>query len=176
MQNCCLPVPSCYAGNGLLLIRYYLSANNRPAAQQVLAIMAQDAATDTTPAFRLACALLSADPAEQARLRKDALILAMFYRHVDHRVYDAWRDALAREGEQVEDIMKAELLLSGGRSVGITPELARHYEKSGQWATAAFCYEYLVAEGISTASPYGKIPTQADICRYRAAAEACRAK
>ncbi|MDO5464926.1 MAG: hypothetical protein Q4F40_08320 [Akkermansia sp.] len=165
-----------YAGNGLLLIRYYLSANNRPAAQQVLAIMAQDAATDTTPAFRLACALLSADPAEQARLRKDALILAMFYRHVDHRVYDAWRDALAREGEQVEDIMKAELLLSGGRSVGITPELARHYEKSGQWATAAFCYEYLVAEGISTASPYGKIPTQADICRYRAAAEACRAK
>jgi hypothetical protein len=100
----------------------------------------------------------------------------MFYRHVDHRVYDAWRDALAREGEQAADIMKAELLLSGGRSAGITPELARHYERAGQWATAAFCYEYLVAEGISTATPYGMIPSQADICRYRAAADACRAE
>lgn len=165
-----------YAGNGLLLIRHYLRLNNRSAAQQVLAIMAQDSATDTTPSYRLACALLSHEPAEQARLRQDALILAMFYRHVDHRVYDAWRDALAREGEQAADIMKAELLLSGGRSAGITPELARHYERAGQWATAAFCYEYLVAEGISTATPYGMIPSQADICRYRAAADACRAE
>ncbi len=49
-------------------------------------------------------------------------------------------------------------------------------KNAGPWATAALCYEYLVAEGLSTATPYGMIPSQADICRYRAAADARRAK
>ncbi|MBQ7022439.1 MAG: hypothetical protein IJN29_02590 [Akkermansia sp.] len=165
-----------YAGNGLLLIRHHLKNGRRDAAQKVLELMAQDAATDTTPSYRLACALLSNDSEQQERLQKDALILAMFYRHVDHRVYEAWRDALAREGEQVENLMKAELLLSGGRNAGITPLLAQHYEAAGQWNTAAFCYEYLIAEGISAATPYGQVPDHAAICRYRGKADECRRK
>lgn len=165
-----------YAGNGLLLIRHYLKNGNREAAQNVLALMVQDAATDTTPACRLACALLNDNKEQRERLNRDALILAMFYRHVDHRVYESWRDALAREGEQVEYIMKAELLLSGGRHAGITPPLAQHYEAAGQWETAAFCYEYLIAEGISTATPYGQVPDHAAICRYRQKADECRSK
>lgn len=165
-----------YAGNGLLLIRQHLQNGNKEAAQSVLATMAKDAATDTTPSFRLARALLSDKQEEQARLHNDALILAMFYRHVDHRVYEAWRDALAREGEQVENLMKAELLLSGGRSAGITPPLARHYESAGQWSTAAFCYEYLIAQGISTATPYGQVPDHAAIWHYRRKADECRSK
>ena len=165
-----------YAGNGLMLIRHHLKAGNEEAARKVLGIMQLDTTTNTTPAYRLACALLSSNAEQQAQLRKDALILALFHRHVDHRVYESWRQALSSAGEEVENLMKAELLLSDGRSAGITPAMARRYEAAGQWDTAAFCYEYLIAEGISTATPYGQVPDHAAIYHYRLQANACRAK
>lgn len=165
-----------HAGNGLLLIRHHLRSGNRTAAQQVRELMAQDAATDTTAAYRYACSLLSDNAEEKERLRRDALLLAMFSYHIDHREYEAWRNALAREGEEIELLMKAELTLSGGRSVGITPALAQYYATAGQWATAAFCYEYLIAEGISTATPYAQVPDHAAICRYRQQANDCHSR
>ena len=76
-----------FAGNGLLLIRAFLQQNQRAEAQRVLALMSADPVTDTTPAYRLACALLSENPEEAARLRKDALLLAMLHRHVDYSTY-----------------------------------------------------------------------------------------
>lgn len=165
-----------YADSGLQLIRHYLAEGNRNAAQNVLNIMQEDTETDTTPAYRLACALLSSDESTRTRLRRDAKLLAMLYRHFDSKVYRDYLANLTAAGEEPDTIMKCELLLSKGRQAGISPRMAERLAAAGQWAEAAFCYEYLVAEGISTATPYGLLPSQADIYRYRLLANDCHTK
>ncbi len=165
-----------YAGSGLQLIRHYLKQGDREAARKVLALMRQDESTDTTPAYRMACALLSDNEQAATRLRRDARLLAMLYRHFDSKVYYDYLADLTAAGEETDTIMKCELLLSRGRQVGISPRMASSLAATGQWAEAAFCYEYLVAEGISTATPYGLVPSQADIYHYRLLANEYRKK
>lgn len=155
-----------YAANGLRLIRALLQDGQQEAAGQLLATMADDKDTDTTPAYRLACALLSRDEQEKARLHKDALLLALVHRSFDYAAYRDSMEELALAEGSADSVMKAELLLSGGKSAGITPRMVQHYTHSGLWEEAAFASRCLVAEGISTATPYGTTPSQADIVRY----------
>lgn len=165
-----------YAGSGLLLIRHHLRQNNPEAARKVLSLMEQDNVTNTMPAYRTACALLSVNAKEQKRLRQDALILAMLYHHFDSKVYRDYLADLTAAGEEPDTIMKCELLFSRGRKAGISLQMAERLANAGQWAQAAFCYEYLIAVGISTATPYGLVPTQADIYTYRLLANECHRK
>ena len=155
-----------YAANGLRLIRELVQEGQTEAARQLLATMAADKDTDTAPAYRLACALLSSDEQEKVRLHKDALLLALVYRSFDYAAYRDSMEELALSEGSADSVMKAELLMSGGKSAGITPRMVQHYTRSGLWKEAAFACRYLVAEGISTATPYGTIPSQADIVRY----------
>lgn len=165
-----------YAGSGLQLIRHHLKNGDRDAAHKVLALMQQDETTDTTPAYRMACALLSNNEETATRLRRDAQLLAMLYSYFDSKVYYDYLADLTAAGEEADTIMKCELLLSKARQVGISPRMAASLAAAGKWAEAAFCYEYLVAEGISTATPYGLVPSQADIYHYRMLANEYRSK
>lgn len=165
-----------FATNGLRLIRAMLAEGREAEAAQVLAIMAADKDTDTTPAYRLACALLSKDEQQKARLQKDAMLLALVQRSFDATAYRSSMEELARSEGRADSVMKAELLLTGGKSAGITPTMLRQYADDGLWEEAAFAAEHLVAEGISTATPYGTVPTQADIVGYRTISSYYRTK
>lgn len=156
-----------FATNGLRLIRALAAESKEAAAAQVLAIMAADKDTDTTPAYRLACALLSKDAQQKARLHKDAVLLTLVQRSFDAEAYRNSLEELALSDGCADSVMKAELLLTGGKSAGITPTMMRQYAEAGLWEEAAFAAEHLVAEGISTATPYGTVPSQADIVGYR---------
>lgn len=156
-----------FASNGLRLIRALVAEGKEEEAAQVLTAMAADKDTDTTPAYRLACALLSKDAQQKARLHKDAVLLALVQRSFDADAYRRSLEELALSEGCADSVMKAELLLSGGKSAGITPTMIRQYAEAGLWEEAAFAAEHLVAEGISTATPYGTVPSQADIIGYR---------
>lgn len=165
-----------FAGNGLLLIRAYLKHNQREEAHRVLALMSADPETDTTPAYRLACALLSEQPEEAARLRKDALLLAMLHRYVDYATYADYLNELANEGDADDNIMRLELMFSNGREAGLSPQLGFCYARQGRWDSALFAFEYMLTLGLTTTTPYGTVPGHADMCYYRAYADICRSK
>lgn len=165
-----------FAGNGLLLIRAFLQQNQREEAQRVLALMSADPETDTTPAYRLACALLSENPEEEARLRKDALLLAMLHRHVDYSIYGDYLAELANEGDADDNIMRMELMFSNGREAGLSPQLGFCYARQGRWDSALFAFEYMLTLGLTTTTPYGTVPGHADLFYYRAYADICRSK
>jgi len=165
-----------YASNGLRLIRATLQSGQRQRALSILSAMQADAATGTTPACRLAQALLSTDPAEKTRLQQDALLLAMLYRHIDHSVYEDYLAILADEGDPQNDIMRTELHFSCGRSAGLSPELGFAYARNGRWGDAAFVFEYMLTQGLTTTTPYGNIPNHADMYFYRAYADICHSK
>ncbi len=152
-----------HATNGLRLIRALVQENQTEAAAEVLATMAADKDTDTTPAYRLACALLSKDEQQKERLHKDALLLALVHRSFDDAAYRNSLEELAVAEGRADVIIKAELLLSGGKSAGITPAMMMQYAAADMWEEAAFAAEYLLAEGISTATPYGTVLQHADI-------------
>lgn len=165
-----------YATNGLRLIRAYLKNNRHQDAERLLAAMGADAETDTTPAYRLACALMAQDTATAARLRKDALLLAMLHRHIDYTTYADYLTELAVEGDEQNYIMRSELMFSNGRSAGLSPELAFCYAGNGRWDSAHFVFEYMLTQGLTTITPYGTIPDQAHMFYYRAFADICRSK
>lgn len=156
-----------HAINGLRLIRALVAESRAADASRILAAMAADKDTDITPAYRLACALLCNDAQQKSRLHKDALLLALVQRSFDSAAYRNSLEELALSEGHADSVMKAELLLTGGKSAGITPAIMRRYAAAGLWEEAAFAAEYLVAEGISTATPYGTVPSQADIVSYR---------
>ncbi len=165
-----------YATNGLRLIRAHLQSGNRQAAEQLLAAMGADADTDTTPAYRLAAALLAQDAATAERLRKDALLLAMLHRYIDYTTYADYLSELAVEGDPQNYIMRAELMFSNGRAAGLSPELGFCYARNGRWAAAHFVFEYMLTQGLTTITPYGTVPDQAHMYYYRAFADICRSK
>lgn len=165
-----------FAGNGLLLIRAFLEQNQQDEARRVLALMATDPETDTTPAYRLACALLCEQPAEAARLRKDALLLAMLHRHVDYTTYADYLAELANTGDADNHIMRLELMFSQGREAGLSPQLGFCYARQGRWDSALFAFEYMLSLGLTTTTPYGTVPGHADMFYYRAYADICRSK
>lgn len=165
-----------YSFVGLQLIRHLLSKGQQEQAERILDNMAKHAETDTTPAYREALALAEPDKAKAARLRKDALLLAMLHRPVAYDAYRAYLQDQAQNGTQYINMMKSELLHTRGRDSGITPQLALRFAKEGRWQEAAFAYEYLLTIGISTATPYGEIPDHAHIYYYRALADLCRSK
>lgn len=165
-----------YATNGLRLIRAYLQNNRRQDAERLLAAMGADAETDTTPAYRLACALLAQDAATAARLQKDALLLAMLHRHIDYTTYADYLSELAVDGDEQNYIMRTELMFSNGRSAGLTPELGFSYARNGRWDSAHFVFEYMLTQGLTTITPYGTTPNQAHMYYYRAYADICRSK
>lgn len=163
-----------YAINGLRLVRSLLAAGRREEAAQTLAAMKADAKTDTTPACRLAESLLATDDEQAAALRTDALLLATLFQEVDFSLYETYLEELAAMGESPDHIIRSELIRTWGKSAGISEAVAHRFEQLGDWEKATFAWEYLIATGISTATPYGHIPSQADIYRYRLAANACR--
>ena len=165
-----------FATNGLRLIRACVQRGDRQKAGQLLAAMAADADTDTTPAYRLAAALLAPDEATAARLRKDALLLALLYRYIDYTTYADYLAELAQAGDPQNNIMRAELMFSNGRSAGLSPELAFCYARSGRWESAHFVFEYMLTQGLTTITPYGTVPDHAHMYYYRAFADICRSK
>ncbi len=165
-----------YATNGLRLIRALVKQNKTDAAARVLATMAADKDTDTTPAYRQACALLCNDEQQKGRLHKDALLLALVHRSFDDAAYRNSVEELALAEGRADSIIKAELLLSGGKAAGITPAMVNQYAAAEMWAEAAFAAEYLVAEGISTATPYGTVPSHADLVSLNTMASYFRTK
>ncbi len=165
-----------YASNGLRLIRYCLEKGLRKEAERILATMRADADTDTTPACRLAQALLCNTAEEAARLRLDALLLAMLYRHIDYCVYEDYLDTLAEEGDAEDYIMRAELHFSNGRDAGLSPRLGFCYARHGRWSSAAFVLEYMLTQGLTTTTPYGTTPDHAHMYYYRAYADICRSR
>ncbi|MBR2125463.1 MAG: hypothetical protein IJ943_01865 [Akkermansia sp.] len=165
-----------YSTVGLHLIRELLRCGQQDEARRMVNAMAEHAETDTTPAYREALALMAETPEEAARLRRDALLLAILYRRVDYDAYCAYLEGQAAYGTQYENMIKSELLHTGGQSAGITPELAMRFATEGKWEAAVFAYEYLLSEGLTAATPYGLIPDHAHICYYRACADICRSK
>lgn len=165
-----------YATNGLRLIRAFMQKGDRQAAERLLAAMASDADTDTTPAYRLAAALMAEDAATAARLRKDALLMAMLHRYIDYTTYADYLAELAVEGDPQNNIMRTELMFSNGRSAGLSPELGFRYAHNGRWQAAHFVFEYMLTQGLTTITPYGTVPDQAHMYYYRAFADICRAK
>ena len=165
-----------YATNGLRLIRGFMQKGDRQEAERMLTAMATDADTDTTPAYRLAAALLAKDAATAARLRKDALLMAMLHRYIDYTTYADYLAELAVEGDPQNNIMRTELMFSNGRSAGLSPELGFRYAHNGRWQAAHFVFEYMLTQGLTTITPYGTVPDQAHMYYYRAFADICRAK
>lgn len=165
-----------YATNGLRLIRACMQKGDRAEAERLLAAMGADADTDTTPAYRLAAALLAKDAAEAARLRKDALLLAMLHRYVDYTTYADYLAELAVEGDPQNNIIRTELMFSNGRSAGLSPELGFSYARNGRWSAAHFVFEYMLTQGLTTITPYGTVPDHAHMYYYRAFADICRSK
>lgn len=165
-----------YATNGLRLIRAFMQKGARQDAERLLAAMASDADTDTTPAYRLAAALLAEDAATAARLRKDALLMAMLHRYIDYTTYADYLAELAVEGDPQNNIMRTELMFSNGRSAGLSPELGFRYAHNGRWQAAHFVFEYMLTQGLTTITPYGTVPDQAHMYYYRAFADICRAR
>lgn len=165
-----------YSTVGLHLIRELLRRGQKDEARRLINAMATHAETDTTPAYREALALMAETPEEAARLRRDALLLAILYRRVDYDAYCAYLEEQAAYGTQYENMIKSELLHTNGQSAGITPELAMRFATEGKWEAAVFAYEYLLTEGLTAATPYGLIPDHAHICYYRAFADICRSK
>lgn len=165
-----------YATNGLRLIRACIQRNARPEAERLLASMGADDDTNTTPAYRLAAALLAEDAATAARLRKDALLLAMLHRYIDYTTYADYLAELAVEGDPQNNIIRAELMFSNGRSAGLSPELGFRYARNGRWDAAHFVFEYMLTQGLTTITPYGTVPDQAHMYYYRAFADICRSK
>ncbi len=165
-----------YSTVGLHLIRELLRRGRKDEARRMITAMAAHAETDTTPAYREALALMAETKEEAARLQRDALLLAILHRPVDYDAYSAYLEDQAAHGTQYENMIKSELLHSWGKSAGITPELAMRFAAEGKWEAAVFAYEYLLAEGLTAATPYGKIPDHAHICYYRAFADICRSK
>lgn len=165
-----------YSTVGLHLIRELLRRGKQDEARRLINAMAAHAETDTTPAYREALALMAETPEEAARLRRDALLLAILYRRVDYDAYCAYLEEQAAHGTQYENMIKSELLHTNGQSAGITPELAERFAAEGKWEAAVFAYEYMLTEGLTAATPYGLTPDHAHICYYRAYADICRSK
>lgn len=162
-----------YAGNGLRLIETLLACDRSSDAQKLLADMAEQDDTKATPAWRLAAAMLATSPAEASRLRKDALLLTMLWRTCDENIYTEGLELLASTPEGAANAVRLSLICTEGLSAGVSPAMAEMFLRHGQPAKAAFVYEYLLCEGVSTATPYGRIPSHADIARYRALAQEC---
>lgn len=165
-----------YSTVGLHLIRELLRRGQQDEARRMLTAMSAHAETDTTPAYREALALMADTPEKAAQLHRDALLLAILHRPVDYDAYCAYLEDQAAHGSQYENVIKSELLHTWGKSAGITPELAMRFATEGKWNEAVFAYEYLLAEGLTSATPYGTIPDHAQICYYRAFADICRSK
>ncbi|MBR1981448.1 MAG: hypothetical protein IKA23_01700 [Akkermansia sp.] len=165
-----------YATNGLRLIRAFMQKGARQEAERLLAAMAADADTDTTPAYRLAAALLAEDTATAERLRKDALLMAMLHRYIDYTTYADYLAELAVDGDPQNNIMRSELMFSNGRSAGLSPELGFRYAHNGRWQAAHFVFEYMLTQGLTTITPYGTVPDHAHMYYYRAFADICRAR
>ena len=162
-----------YSANGLRLIEALIATGRRAEAEKLLATMAEQDYTRATPAWRLAAALLATSPEEAARLRRDALLLTMLWRTCDETIYTEGLELLASTPEGAENAVRLSLICTQGRSAGITPAMAEMFLRHGLHRKAAFVYEYLLCEGVSTATPYGAIPNQADIARYRTLAQEC---
>lgn len=165
-----------YATNGLRLIRACMQRDARPEAERLLAAMGADNDTNTTPAYRLAAALLAGDESSAARLRKDALLLAMLHRYIDYTTYADYLEELAVEGDPQNNIMRSELMFSNGRSAGLSAGLGFHYARNGRWQSAHFVFEYMLTQGLTTITPYGTVPDHAHMYYYRAFADICRSK
>ncbi len=165
-----------YATNGLRYIRACLQAGDRKKADQMLSSMKADADTNTTPAYRLAAALMAKDKATASRLRKDALLLAMLHRYIDYTTYADYLAELAVDGDPQNNIMRAELMFSNGRTAGLSPELGFRYAHNGRWQSACFVFEYMLTQGLTTITPYGTVPDHAHMYYYRAFADICRGK
>lgn len=162
-----------YSSNGLRLIETLVTSGRRADAEKMLAAMAEQGDTRATPAWRLAAAHLSATPEDAARLRKDALLLTMLWRTCDESIYTEGLELLASTPEGAENAVRLSLICTQGRSAGVSPRMAEMFLRHGMHRKAAFVYEYLLCEGISTATPYGNIPNQEDIARYRTLAQEC---
>ena len=165
-----------YATNGLRYIRACLQKGDRQNAEQMLTAMGADADTNTTPAYRLAAALMAEDATTAARLRKDALLLAMLHRYIDYTTYADYLAELAVDGDPQNNIMRAELMFSNGRMAGLSPELGFCYARNGRWQSARFVFEYMLTQGLTTITPYGTVPDHAHMYYYRAFADICRGK
>ncbi len=165
-----------FSASGLYLVQLYLQKGETDRAQQLLSAMQADATTNTMPAYRCAKALAEQDPAKAESLRRDALLLAILYREVDHRIYEDYRDYQAAHGHDIDLLVRAELLHSNGRNAGITPTMGFRFAQEGKWQQACFVFEYLLTEGLTTATPYGLVPSQADLCYYRSLANICRSR
>lgn len=165
-----------YATNGLRLIRACMQNGARQEAERLLAAMGADDDTNTTPAYRLAAALLAEDEGSAERLRKDALLLAMLHRYIDYTTYADYLAELAVEGDPQNNIMRSELMFSNGRSAGLSAGLGFHYARNGRWQAAYFVFEYMLTQGLTTITPYGTVPDHAHMYYYRAFADICRSK
>ncbi len=165
-----------FSTSGLYMVQLYLQHGMQDKVQQLLNAMQADATTNTMPAYRCARALAETDSARAEQLRRDALLLAILYREVDHRIYEDYRDYQATHGRDIDLLVRAELLYSDGRHAGITPAMGFRFAREGKWQQACFVFEYLITEGLTTATPYGRVPSQADISYYRIFADICRCK
>ena len=160
-----------YSMNGLRLIQALKDNNQIEAAQKLLAIMQNEA---HYPATRLAAAVLADNPEQKKSCIRDALLLSMLWYIADEQIYRECRDYLIESGIAPLEAIRMELICTDGRSAGITPAMADMYHRAGDIQKERFVWEYLLATGISVATPYGDCPTQADIAHYRQQADACR--
>lgn len=159
-----------YAMSGLRLVHALKTAGKREEAAQLVAAMQKEG---HMPATRLAAAALCTDEAQAARLQRDALLLAMLWQVADEQVCRDCVEYLMESGEAPDEAMKLELLCSNGQRAGLTPALAAVYHRQGDARRELFVWEYLLAIGVSTATPYGDTPTHADIVHYRSMADKC---
>ena len=160
-----------FSMNGLRLIHALKKKDEIDKAQRLLDTMQNDA---QYPATRLAAAELAETPAQRKSFIKDALLLSMLWYVADEQIYRESRDYLTESGIAPIEAIKMELICTNGNNAGITPDMADMYRRAGDIQKERFVWEYLLATGISVATPYGDCPSQADISHYRQHADACR--
>ncbi len=138
----------------LARVRALLGEGRRGEAEKLVAAMEAEPTLDTTPACRMARSLLVAggDPMLAARLRRDALLLALIRRDYEPGLLHAYVDDLLEHGDR-DALALAQRVPLWCRALPDYARLARRYEELQCWEQAAFCHEALLALAPHTATP-----------------------
>ncbi len=166
-DEACLTAPE----HGLANLRRLLAEGKVEEAGHVVASMESDPAYDTTPACRMARSLLLAasEPELAARLRRDALLLALIRRDTEAQVLYAYVDDLLAHGTK-DDLALAQRIALWCKALPDYTRLAQRYAQLGCWAEAAFCHEALLA----LAPHQATAPAEAELAQHRQQLGHCR--
>ncbi len=152
------PGPPHPSVQGLAQLRRLLAEGRRAEAEALAAELECAPSTRTTPACRVARGLLLAAGQEEqaARLRRDALLLAIIRLRAEPQLLYAYVDDLLEHGSK-EELALVQRLLLWCHALPFSRAMAERYAELGCHAEAAFCCQALLA-----LAPYAETPPAED--------------